>query len=617
MKKTIGLTSIFSISAGAMISSGLFVLPGLAFARVGPAVFLSYLLAGCVALTTVLSLSELITAMPMAGGDYFYVSRSFGQLFGTVSGFLSWLALALKSAFAVIGIAELAYLVFGLNLTLSAVVLAVLFTGLNLVGVQEAVRFQVALVIGLVAILLLFFVSGVQNVVLQRFQPFLSHSVNALFSTAGFVFVSFGGVLTTASIAGEIKNPSRNIPRGLIGATLAVTLLYALITFVVVGLVPAGSLRTSLAPIALAARSSGGTLLYLAVMVASLLAFITTANGGILTASRYPLALSRDHILPGLFSRTAAKRGTPVAAISATGGLVALAVLLNLDMLIKAASTVILLSNIFAHLSVIVMRESRIATYRPTYRAPFYPWLQIIGSIAFVLLIIDMGLQPILLSLLFVSTGVILYFLRRDKSKRMSPAIIHLVQRVTNRKLQSAGLADELRSIVEDRDGIIRDEFDQAVEDCCFLELEKHTQLKTLWTRIARELKDCRPGKLGSSELVGLLQQREQESSTAISQFVAIPHVIVEGKGIFKVVFVRAREGVRFNATHPSVHAVFVMLGSLDMRNLHLRALAAIAQVVQEPDFEETWLTARNRRELADLFLLSKRKRPRAPASRQ
>lgn len=89
MKKNLGFFSIFCISSGAMISSGLFVLPGLAYARAGPVVFISYFLAGCVAITTVFSLSELVTAMPKAGGDYFYVSRSFGQLFGTVSGILS------------------------------------------------------------------------------------------------------------------------------------------------------------------------------------------------------------------------------------------------------------------------------------------------------------------------------------------------------------------------------------------------------------------------------------------------------------------------------------------------------------------------------------------------
>ncbi len=609
MKRTIGLASIFCISAGAMISSGLFVLPGLAFAKAGPAVSLSYFMAGCVALTTVLSLSELITAMPKAGGDYFYVSRSFGPLFGTVSGLLSWLALSLKSAFALIGIAELVYLVSGINLAVSAVVLAVLFTGLNLLGVKEAVRFQVVLVIGLIAILIAFFAVGAQGIVLQRFEPFLPNGLNALFSTAGFVFVSFGGVLTTASIAEEIRNPSRNVPLGLIGSVVAVTLLYSLVTFVVVGTTPADTLATSLAPIAFAARASGGSVLYLAVMVASLLAFVTTANGGILTASRYPVALAADSMLPRAFGRVSRKNQTPVVAVIATGLLIALSVLMDLDLLVKAASTVILLSNIFAHLSVIIMRESRIGTYRPTYRAPLYPWLQIAGVAAFTLLIIDMGMQPVLLSLLFVLAGVVLYFIRRRHSGPVSPALLHLVQRITNRELVTPGLTDELRDIVEDREGIVRDEFDRTVERSCFVDLQGTRSLEELWAAVPREASACVPPGATPESLSSMLAAREAEGSTAISNCTAVPHVLVPGTGVFNLVLVRVREGVRFSDEHPSVKAIFVLIGSRDMRTHHLRALAGIAQVIQQDGFEKHWLAARNQRELRDLFLFSGRKR--------
>jgi len=262
MKKTLGFVSIFCISAGAMISSGLFVLPGLAFGKVGPAVFISYFLAGIAALTTVLSLSELITAMPKAVGDYYYVSRSFGQLFGTVSGLLSWLALSLKSAFAIIGIAELAYLTFGGDLVIYATILAVFFTLLNLLGVKEAVRFQIVLVLFLIMILISFLAVSLSSVRAIQFEPFLPKGLNSLFPTAGFVFVSFGGVLTTASIAGEIKNPAKNIPLGLITSTVIVTLLYTSVIFVVVGIVPMEELPQSLAPIALAGDESGGLILY-------------------------------------------------------------------------------------------------------------------------------------------------------------------------------------------------------------------------------------------------------------------------------------------------------------------------------------------------------------------
>lgn len=608
MRKQVGFWGIFSISAGAMISSGLFVLPGLAFAKAGPVVFLSYLVAGGVALSTVFSLAELITAMPRAGGDYFYVSRTFGKLFGTVSGLLSWFALSLKSAFAIIGLAELIYLTFGIHLVPSAVVLAAFFTLLNLFGVREATRVQIILVAGLFAILAVFTFVGVQEIRLTRYEPFLSHGFNALLSTAGFVFVSFGGVLTTASIAGEIREPSRNIPRGLIGSVVAVTLLYSLVTFVVVGLVPAQALEDSLAPVATAASSAGGRSLYLAIVVASLLAFVTTANGGILTASRYPIALAHDGMMPRFLSRKTARHETPYAAVIATGLLIALSVLLNLEMLIKAASTVILLTNIFAHLSVIVMRESRVANYLPSFRAPLYPWLQIGGVIVFSLLIVDMGLQPVLLSLLFVSAGIVLYVARRGYQDKSASAVMHLVERITNRKLGTRHLAQELRSIVADRDRIVKDEFDEVIESAPVLDIQEPRSLERFLHTVAESVHRCNPS-LGIDRLVELLEQREREGSTAISDFVAVPHIVLEGSGCFTALVARARKGIHFSHRHRAVKAVFVLLGTKDKRNLHLRALAAIAQVVQHPDFDRRWLAAKDEGDLRDLVLLSSRRR--------
>ena len=105
LKKDLRLHHVFCIASGAMISSGLFVLPGLAHAQAGPAVVVSYFLAGLLALTGMLSQAELVSAMPKAGGTYFYVTRSMGPAVGTVDGLLTWFSLTLKSAFALIGMA--------------------------------------------------------------------------------------------------------------------------------------------------------------------------------------------------------------------------------------------------------------------------------------------------------------------------------------------------------------------------------------------------------------------------------------------------------------------------------------------------------------------------------
>ena len=168
LSKQLGALDVFAIAAGAMISSGLFVLPALAFAKTGPAVILSYLLASIMIIPSVLSKAELSTAMPRAGGTYFFVERSLGPIWGVFSGLASWFSLALKSAFAVVGMAVLIEIVLQMifsielgswHLKAIAAFCCVGFTVLNVVSVKHTSRFQVLLV-GILLVILPFFVAA-------------------------------------------------------------------------------------------------------------------------------------------------------------------------------------------------------------------------------------------------------------------------------------------------------------------------------------------------------------------------------------------------------------------------------------------------------------------------
>ena len=154
LKKELTLLDIFCVATGAMISSGLFILPGLAFAKAGPAVILSYILAGLLCIPALLSKAELVTAMPKAGGDYFYIMRGFGPLLGTLAGFSAWFSLSLKGAFALIGMGAYLKILTHMPLHIIALICCLFFILLNLIGIKEAGRFQVFLVLGLLAILL-------------------------------------------------------------------------------------------------------------------------------------------------------------------------------------------------------------------------------------------------------------------------------------------------------------------------------------------------------------------------------------------------------------------------------------------------------------------------------
>jgi amino acid transporter/mannitol/fructose-specific phosphotransferase system IIA component (Ntr-type) len=612
LKKELKFPEIFSISTGAMVSSGIFILPGLAFAMTGPSVFLSYFIAGLLAFAGVLSVAELATAMPKAGGDYFFINRSLGASVGTISGLLSWFALSLKSAFGIIGITSVLKLFVNLYDPIwsgVAIILTLGFVVLNITGVKEAGKFQVMLVIGLIAIMLFYIISGIPKVIIGNFDPFVFNGGKGILLTAGYVFVSYGGLIKVASMSEEIANPTRNIPLGLIASLFVTMILYVLMLIVTVGVESKMILAdpTNLTPIANAAKNVTGSFGFYCILIASMLAFVTTANAGIMAASRYPLAMSRDNLLPKFLGKVSKKAKTPVTSLILTGVFITLAILLPIDILIKAASTVVIMNYILSSLSVIILRESKIQNYRPTFKSPMYPWIQIISIFAFILLISDMGLYPILISFGLIFLGLIAYLLYGRKKEHNEYAFLHLIERVINKKLTTYNLEAELKTILYERDEIIKDKFDKLVEEANVIDIQEHTSMENLFEIISKDLEETL--NIPQSVILTKLNDRESQSSTALTPFVAIPHLIIEKEDTFKILLIRAQHGVKFSVEQEEVKAIFVLVGSMSERNMHLKSLSAIAQIVQNDDFENKWLAAESKKNIKDIILLGERRR--------
>lgn len=607
MNKPLGFIDVFCIASGAMISSGIFILPGLAFALAGPAVILSYFLAGVLALIGVLSVVELATAMPKAGGDYYFVTRSLGPLIGTIAGLLSWIALSLKTAFAVFGLSEVVFLLSGGRVPLFATALpvTVFFVYLNLKGAETAARFEVVLVLGLLALMGGYVALGLPDIQLSHFRPFIAGDggLNAILSTTGFVFVSFGGLLNIATISEEVRHPRRNIPGGFIAATLVITALYALMLLVTVGVLPAKDLSGSLSPIADTARLLTGTAGYAAITMAAVLAFVTTANAGILSASRYPLALGRDRLLPPAAARVNAK-GVPVAAILLTGAVVLGALLLDIDQLVKAASTVVLSSFVLSAVAVLVLRKSNLTNYRPSFRVPLVPWLPLFGMLCFIFLIADMGLASVEISLglLLLAVGIYLFYGRKHST--IEYALLHVVEPLFKKTLTRDVLEKELYQNIYHRDEMVHDALDAVLKEADAVDLPPGARKQELLAILTKKLEQMLP--LSEEQIRARFIEREAQGSCVVTPFTAIPHILVEGEKLFRMLLVRSREGIAFEPG-TSVKAFFVIAGSRDMRNLHLKALAAIGHIVQHPEFEERWASAKNERQLKDILLLSER----------
>ncbi len=606
--KSLGLVDVFCISSGAMISSGIFILPGIAFAQIGPAVFLSYLLAGICALVGALATIELATAMPLAGGIYFYTGRSMGPLAGTVSGLLNWSAIALKSSFAIFGMSEVLHQFFNFEPVLCGIILTLLFLLVNLIGTREAAIAQIIMVLLLFAAMGAYVVLGFPELKPSRFSPLFipGKDYSYLFAEAAFVFVSFGGLLDVASVSEEVRNPKRNLPLGMISAIVAVAFIYVLTLIVTVGVLDPGKLAGSLTPLADAARQYYGTPGFAVITFGAMMAFVTTANAGVMAAARFPYAMGRDALIPGFFSNTYGKRKMPLPALLITGAVMVAAQLLPLEQLVSVASTVIMLSFILTNASVIILRESNIQNYRPSFRVPFYPWTPILSMGLFGVLIMELGLGAVQISLGIIILGLILYFIFGRKVN-LEYALEHLIRRITRNRMPRHGLERELREIIRARDEIVSDDFDHGVENAPIIVYDKADNFDAL----AREI--CRTSDHLASQsgiLADLLIRREETSSTVLTPYVAIPHLMIDGKNIFELIIVKATHGVQFpgNAA-PQVKAIFFLFGTADQRNLHLKSLAAIAQIIQSPTFEKRWEKADTPEKIRDLLLLAKRNR--------
>jgi len=608
LKKELGLLDIFCIASGAMISSGLFILPGIASAKTGPSLFISYIIASFLAIPALLSKAELATAMPKAGGDYFFITRSMGLSVGTIGGAASWFSLSLKSAFALIGMGAYVGLIVNIPIKVIAVFLCLFFIALNVRGAKEASLFQRGLVIGLLATLLIYIFRGFPAIEINRFIPFAPFGEKAIFATAGFVFISYGGLTKIASLSEEVKDPGKNIPRGMILSLLVVSTIYAMAIFITTGVLDPGELHHSLTPISDGAHAFMGTFGNVVMAVAAILAFVSTANAGIMASSRYPIAMSRDKILPEFFKRVHERFGTPYVSVLFTGlFMVAMILFLELELLVKVASTFLILLFILVNLSVIIMRESRIQSYQPKFHSPLYPAMQIAGIVSGLFLIFQMGGTTYAVTAIFILIGLLWYFIYVRRRVKKEFALIHVIERITAKELTSNYLETELRDILRERDEIVEDRFDKLIGECEIFDVEKSLSMKEFFKAVAYDLAP----KLGTEPdiIFNLLMDRESESSTVIRPGLAIPHIIVEGSYKFKILLARCKGGIDFPKAKSPVHVVFVLAGTRDERNFHLRALAAIAEIAQSEKFDKRWLAARNAEELRNVILLAERRR--------
>ncbi|KYH24841.1 putative fructoselysine transporter [Halalkalicoccus paucihalophilus] len=432
LAKDLGLLSAMTIGIGTMIGAGIFVLPGVAAQEAGPIVVVSFVVGGLVALVNAFSVAELGTAMPKAGGAYYWINRALGPVFGSIAGMGDWMGLAFASAFYCIGFGG--YLttfvplptVFFLNeVQLGALLAGATFVGVNYIGAKETGGVQSVIVLVLLGILAVFSIGGFLTFDYATLisdgglAPFGS---SAILPATALVFVSFLGYAKIATVAEELKNPGRNLPIAVIGSVAIVTVIYAVLVTVMVGVVPWPelSLETPISQAADIAFADVGLPAAIVAGVASmmtlgaLLATASSANASILASARINFAMGRDKLISDALNEIHPRFATPYRSILVTGAIIIVLIAglgNDLEILAKAASVLHLIVYALMNVALIVFRRADIPDYEPDFTVPLYPITPIVGALLSLALIGFMAPVEIALSALFVVVAVAWYFL--------------------------------------------------------------------------------------------------------------------------------------------------------------------------------------------------------------
>jgi len=616
LSKKLTLFDVYAVSTGAMFSSGFFLLPGIAAMETGNAVYLAYLAAGFLILPSMLSVAELSTAMPKAGGAYYFLDRSLGPLMGTIGGLGSWIALIFKSAFALIGMGAYLTLFVDVPMLPLALVLTVAFGLLNIFGAKETAILQRVLVGSLVLILTLFLIQGLNYMyiggnILPPLQEdnFFTNGINGFISTIGLVFVSYAGLTKVASISEEVQNPDKVIPLGMTLSLLTASVVYVVGVFIMVKVLPADELFSSLTPVADAGRvmldflpGSTGVLL---IVIAAIAAFASTGNAGIMSASRYPLAMSRDGLLSTVFGKIG-KYGTPhIAVIATTIFMACVIVLFDVESLAKLASAFQLLLFCLLNLSVIVMRESKIEAYKPGYKSPFYPWVQIAGMVISLWLVAEMGLLAVGLTgtLIIVCIGWYFYY-AHGKVKRQG-AIYHIHARLG--QLRYEALEHELMTIINEKNVNTSLTYEEVIARSIFLQASKNqTNFERLVMKatinLDRRLKLKR--QVLKEQLSNLDQNFSQLREGVFFKYVQLEEVIIP-----EMVAIQSKEGINITIGKEETvaHAILFLVTPANRPLLHMRIIGHLAELIEADEFLNRWKKAKSENELKEVLLSDER----------
>jgi len=420
LQRTLGVWQAAAVSIGAIIGAGIFVLIGVASGIAGPAVILSFVLAGLAALFTALSAAELSSFITESGGSYIYTHHAFGRFWGFIVGWMQSADYIIGASAVSIGFAG--YLIYFLHvpqttvaLILIACLLPLLLGAVNLKGMRDAAGINSVLVLLKIIALVLFVAVGgwylITSGAAGNYTPFFPNGMSGMVHGAAVIFFAFVGFNTVTVIAEEIKDPVRNVPRALLIAFAVSAAIYVAVSIIAIGLVNWSVLATSDAPLESALMVATQDPLILGyVSIAALFATASVVMASIFGGSRALFAMARQNLLPPALKRVSGA-GVPMTSVILVSVVMSAIVLLSggdLGTLAQIFNFGTLMTFFFINMSLIKLRWDNPGAVRG-FVVPLYPITPLLGVVSCALLIAYLSRYALVFGVIWVAIGLFIF----------------------------------------------------------------------------------------------------------------------------------------------------------------------------------------------------------------
>ena len=398
LERVVGLLDLTALGLGAIIGTGIFVVIGEAIGDSGPAIILSFVLAGVTCAFSALAFAELASTIPVAGSAYTYSYATLGEFVAWIIGWDLILEYAVSVAAVAVGwgqyFNDLMDSLFGFQLpdslanppgeggsfNLPAVFIVLAVTAVLCLGMRESARTNTIMVFIKLAVLALFLALGVTAFDSGNLTPFAPEGLDGTVTAASVIFFAYIGFDAISTSGEETKNPGRDLPIAIIGSLLIATLLYIAVAVVAVGALPFDALKDAEAPLAKVLDEGAGFSWAANVISFGALVAITSVVLTILYGqTRIMFAMCRDGLMPLRFADVNPKTRTPIRITATFGVLIALvAAFIPLTEIVKLVNIGTLFAFIVVNIGVIILRRTR-PDLKRGYRVPFVPVFPIIG----------------------------------------------------------------------------------------------------------------------------------------------------------------------------------------------------------------------------------------------